>query len=137
VRTGGACSAIPKPGRRDGYWIRARNALLSLPASRESMGRSPTYHFGVSSAILVFLVFFVPPSGFGLYRGYSSQLPTARYFCYRQSALSSVLAWSPQNLVPGSPPEKRNNDRVPGGKVKSYQDPRKENEIMTGSPQGK
>ena len=95
------------------------------------------YHFGISSAILVFLVFFVPPSGFGLYRGDSNQLPTARYFCYRQSAISSVLALSPQNLVSGSTPEKRNNDRVPGGKVKSYQDPRKENEIMTGSPQGK
>ena len=34
------------------------------------IGRFPAYHFGISSAILVFFVFFVFSSGFGLYCSY-------------------------------------------------------------------
>ena len=61
MRTGGACSAIPKPGRREGYWIRARNTLPLLPTTHTSTGCFPTYHFGVFSAILVVRCFFRTP----------------------------------------------------------------------------
>ena len=65
MRTGGACSAIPKPGRREDYWIRARNALLLLPKSCPLMHGAFSYvpfwcfYYGLKSfAELAWFLFF-------------------------------------------------------------------------------
>ena len=80
------------------------------------MGRFPAYHFGIFSAILVFLVFFVFSSGFGLYCSYQVTylqlgiIAINKVFFRRcWHCLSELQFWDPRlrnELLTGSPLDK-------------------------------